>query len=110
MSIEQRLLEDVRPADRRHINVLVRLLASDTIEQLPAIQLRRRRIKASSTLMSSRRVDHQLGRLALIKGIRLAHVEIEVRALLPLDGSVLLGAPFGRPLDGPDVLVLPCLL
>ena len=53
MSIEQGLLEDVRPADRRDVDVLVRLLASNTIEQLPAIQLRRRRIKASSTLMSS---------------------------------------------------------
>ena len=50
--VEQRLLEDVRPADRRDVDVLVRLLASNTIEQLPAIQLRRRRIEASSTLMS----------------------------------------------------------
>ena len=51
--VEQRLLEDVRPADRRDVHVLVRLLASNTIQQLPAIQLRRRRIKTSSTLVSS---------------------------------------------------------
>ena len=50
--VQQRLLEDVRPADRRDVDVLVRLLASDRIQQLPAVQLRRRRIKASSTLMS----------------------------------------------------------
>ena len=51
--VQQRFLEDVRPADRRDVHVLVGFLASNTIKQLPTIQLRRRRIKAPSTLMSS---------------------------------------------------------
>ena len=51
--VEQRLLKSMSRADRRDVDVLVRLLASYRIQELPSVQLRRRRIKASTPLVSS---------------------------------------------------------